>query len=49
MNDCFPDVEVYKTDTNKAMEMVCKFVYFEAMVLTCISVLKSFFCTVIFC
>ena len=43
------DVEVYKTDTGEAMEVVCKFVYFEVMILTCISVLTGFFCLVIFC
>ena len=38
-----------KTDTCKAMEVVCKFIYFEVIISTCISILKSFFCTVIFC
>ena len=43
------DVEVDKTDTSKAMEVVCKFVYFEVVIITCISILTGFFCRFIFC
>ena len=43
------DVEVYKADTSVAMEKVCKFAYFKVIILTCISILTGFFCTVIFC
>ena len=31
-----------KTDTCKAMEVVCKFIYFEVIISTCISTLKVF-------
>ena len=48
-NGVVSDVEVYKTDTSEVMEVVCKFFYFEIIILTCISVLTSFFWIVIFC
>ena len=38
-----------KTDTCKVMEVVCKFIYFEVIISTCISISKSFFCFFIFC
>ena len=35
------DVQVCKTDARKAMEVVCKFVYFEVIISTCISILTE--------
>ena len=35
------DVEVCKTDARKAMEVVCKFVCFEVIISTCISILTE--------
>ena len=35
------DVEVCKTDAGEAMEVVCKFFYFEIIILTCILILTE--------
>ena len=39
--DVVSDVEVCKTDVGEAMEVVCKFVYFEVIMLTFISILTE--------
>ena len=35
------DVEICKTDAREEMEVVCKFFYFEVIILTCISILTE--------
>ena len=35
------DLEVCKTDAGEALEVVCKFFYFEVIILTCISILTE--------
>ena len=34
-------MEVCKTDAREAMEVVCKLIYFEVIILTCISILTE--------